>query len=157
MLFVHDDVFIDDFFLCQRLNEALENYDVIGLAGGVNPDFSCPTWGYDNINTKKSGAVAHVDKRCEYVSPYGETPKKCLLLDGCFIAVNTEKIIQTNVKFDPQFDFHFYDLDFCRTCTKNGLTLGTWPIAVTHSGKGTHGPEWKASKPKYFAKWKSQS
>src|SRR5437764_11121057 len=32
LVFVHDDVYIDDFFLCHRVNEALARFDVVGLA-----------------------------------------------------------------------------------------------------------------------------
>jgi GT2 family glycosyltransferase len=59
-----------------------------------------------------------------------------------------------NVRFDPRFDFHFYDLDFCRTARQKGLRLGTWPICVTHQGKGAFGtPEWRRNHQAYLTKW----
>ena len=46
--------------------------------------------------------------------------------------------------FDPALRFHLYDLDFCRTAHTKGLSVGTWPLAVTHqSGGAFGGPEWE--------------
>src|SRR6266851_3268613 len=59
---------------------------------------------------------------------FGETPVPCGLLDGLFLAVNTEHVLRSGARFDSQFMFHFYDLDFCRTSRQKGLSLGTWPI-----------------------------
>jgi GT2 family glycosyltransferase len=63
---------------------------------------------------------------------------------------------EKHVRFDPQFDFHLYDIDFCRTARQKELRLGTWPIALTHQSKGSFGTEsWFARYEKYLAKWGS--
>jgi GT2 family glycosyltransferase len=60
------------------------------------------------------------------------------------------------VLFDEQFDFHFYDMDFCRTARRAGLSLGTWPISVTHQSSGSFGnPSWSTAHSQYWKKWKS--
>jgi hypothetical protein len=85
---------------------------------------------------------------------YGPTPRDCQLLDGLFLAINTAKLVEKAVKFDEQFDFHFYDLDFCRECLKRKLKLGTWPISVTHASGGAYGsPEWESAEERYLLKW----
>ena len=139
VLFVHDDVYIHDTFVRYRLNEAITRFDVVGLAGNKSPDLSQPSWALkfnedgtyagwqDKVNL--SGAVAHTADGGA-VSFFGEMPADCELLDGLFLAVNTEKLLQANVKFDPQFQFHFYDLDFCRACRQTR----TFPRNVAHSG-----------------------
>ena len=33
LIFIHDDVWIDDYFLSERVIEGLQEYDVIGVAG----------------------------------------------------------------------------------------------------------------------------
>ncbi|PCJ14516.1 MAG: hypothetical protein COB04_14985 [Gammaproteobacteria bacterium] len=163
LLFVHDDVYIDDFFLSFRLNEAIARYDVIGVAGNrtlPSPEIS---WVLDRnladgfywqAKEKLSGAVAHFNSAGERVSQYGDVPSDCRLIDGCFMAVNAERVLASGARFDKQFKFHFYDLDFCRTCDQNGLKIGTWPIAVTHDSGGAFGSEaWEHACKDYFAKW----
>jgi hypothetical protein len=59
------------------------------------------------------------------------------------------------VRFDPRFTFHFYDMDFCRSCERAGLSMGTWPIAITHRSTGAFGsPAWQAGYAEYLAKWR---
>jgi GT2 family glycosyltransferase len=62
-------------------------------------------------------------------------------------------LARTGLRFDPRFDFHFYDLDFCRTARSLGLRLGTWPIAITHQGVGNYGDKWRHLYSEYIAKW----
>lgn len=59
------------------------------------------------------------------------------------------------VRFDPQFDFHLYDLDFCRSAQAAGLSLGTWPLAMTHAsgGGGYFSPDWQRDADAYLKKW----
>lgn len=163
LLFVHDDVYIDDFFLSFRLNEAIAHYDVVGVAGNrtlPSPEIS---WIVDRdlaggffwqAKEKLSGAVAHFESKGEIVSQYGGVPSACRLIDGCFMAVNTERVLAQGGRFDKQFKFHFYDLDFCRTCDRNALKIGTWPIAITHDSGGAFGSKaWESACKEYFAKW----
>jgi hypothetical protein len=167
LLFVHDDVYIDDFLIRQRLNEGLANFDVVGLAGNKAPDFRQPSWGlkwkedgtWDGWQDAKnlSGVVAHKAEDKINIAFYGETPAACELLDGLFLAVNTERILEAGAKFDPQFKFHFYDLDFSRICRQKNLSLGTWPIAVTHASGGSYGSqEWQIAKSFYERKWQTK-
>ena len=165
LLFVHDDVYIHDWHLAHRLHDALERHDVVGLAGNAAPDFDEPSWALAWNRDKHprgcqpgrflSGAVGHLVQGRTHVSNFGAAPRECLLLDGLFLAVNTEKALQARVRFDEQFAFHFYDLDFCRQCHVRGLKLGTWPIAVTHASRGAFGsPEWVAARGAYLLKWR---
>ncbi len=56
------------------------------------------------------------------------------MLDGLFLAVSMQTLISAkDLRFDEQFDFHFYDLDFCRSAGKKEVSMGTWPISVTHA------------------------
>ena len=121
-----------------------------------------PTWSHKLSEDGKlvwqnsnclSGAVAHTVSDGQ-VSFFGEMPAACELLDGLFLAVNAEKVLKANITFDPQFQFHFYDLDFCRVCRQKGLSLGTWPVAVTHGSSGGYGtPKWQDAKVIYDKKW----
>jgi GT2 family glycosyltransferase len=76
------------------------------------------------------------------------------LLDGCFLAAAARTLRERSISFDERFAFHFYDVDFCRTCHRAGLRLGTWPIAVTHASGGRYGtPEWEEALKLYRSKW----
>lgn len=161
LVFLHDDVFIDDYFIGQRIVEGLKSYDVIGLAGnrrrlpGQHVWASVAKQGLEFDKKYLSGMLAHVmPDRPFFVTAYGPVPAPCELLDGVFLATRKSTLRAAGVRFDERFKFHFYDLDFCRTARNAGLRLGTWPLAVTHESGGLFGsPSWTEAKAKYFEKW----
>jgi GT2 family glycosyltransferase len=63
-------------------------------------------------------------------------PAACEILDDVLLAIRKSVLMEHDLRFDMRFDFHFYDLDFCREARESGLTLGTWPIAITHQSGG---------------------
>lgn len=159
LVFVHDDVWIDDYFLIDRVIEGLSRYDVIGVAGNRRrvPDqaawpFIAPNTWDDKANL--SGAIAHGQQPFGEISSYGPAPAECELLDGVFLAANTAALRDQQVLFDPRFDFHFYDMDFCRSARQRGLRLATWPICMTHQSGGAFGsPQWMQKYQAYIGKW----
>jgi GT2 family glycosyltransferase len=159
LVFVHDDVWIDDYFLSDRLTEGLQTYDVIGLAGNRRRVKNQPVWSrVDKLTRDDSanltGAVAHGETPFGKVYFYGAVPADCELLDGVFIAAKKTVLLSKGVIFDPRFDFHFYDLDFCRSARKCGLRLGTWPICVTHQSLGNFtAKQWTDNYEIYLSKW----
>lgn len=160
VVMVHDDVWIDDYFLHQRVNEGLTNYDVIGVAGNRRRVPGQPAWAFVNPNLEwdakanLSGAVAHGRYPFGAVSYFGEAPVDCELLDGVFLAARHSVLTDKKVSFDARFDFHFYDMDFCRSARLNGLRLGTWPICLTHQSGGAFGTErWQKAYRTYLQKW----
>jgi GT2 family glycosyltransferase len=157
LVFVHDDVWIDDCFLPVRVIEALEAYQVIGLAGNTRLINTHVAWhqgerGWDHPHL--SGSVAHGAGPFGKVSRYGDCPQACELLDGVFLAARRSVLRENGVAFDTRFSFHFYDLDFCRTARQKGLLIGTWPIAITHRSGGSFGSvEWTQALAVYKDKW----
>jgi Glycosyltransferase like family len=168
LLFVHDDVWINDFFLAERLLKGLETFDVIGVAGNKRRVPRQPAWIFGGFDANGqfafddprnfSGAVAHGDATSGEVSNYGEVPAACELLDGVLLAARRTTLLNARVLFDPDFRFHFYDMDFCRTARRQKLRLGTWKIAITHQSEGD-GPggngsvEWRTAYATYLSKW----
>lgn len=168
LVFIHDDVHIDDWMLGQRLSEALRYFDVVGVAGNRRCQPGQLTWylqapGQDDTSLAwdtdyLSGAIMHdsdtLDAQAR-VSNYGQMPSAVQLLDGVFLAVRMDRIRASGARFDAALGFHFYDLDFCRSAQAAGLKLGTWPIAISHASRGesVHSAAWAQSRDLYLQKW----
>ncbi len=157
LVFLHDDVWIDDYFLAQRVADGLNRFDVIGIAGNRRLAPSHEGWAFVNGDWDRehlSGAVAHGTEPCGAITYYGDCPAECELLDGVFLAAKRSVLRGHNVEFDSRFSFHLHDLDFCRAARKAGLKLGTWPIAITHQSGGAFGsPQWRDALTMYKKKW----
>jgi len=160
VVFVHDDVWIDDSFLVDRVIEGLAQYDVIGVAGNRRRVPRQPVWAFvDERLTwdekhNLSGRVSHGSHPFGELDIFGPVPASCELLDGVFIAARKSTLIGKEVFFDPRFDFHLYDVDFCRTAREKGLHLGTWAISLTHQSGGQFGSKsWIENYRKYLDKW----
>lgn len=164
LVFVHDDVWIDEANFVDALIAGLEHFDVIGVAGNKRRLPNQPAWLFVDtaLNWDEpeylSGIVSHGLYAFGEDKFYGEVPAACESLDGVFLAVRKSIINAAHVRFDPQFDFHLYDMDFCRSARAAGLSLGTWAIKLTHQSKGAFGsPHWAQKCQLYFNKWESNT
>ena len=142
IIFVHDDVYITDIFIKEKLQKAFEKFDIVGVAGSVIINLGLERIGW-HLASKEylSGSVEHVVNNKQEDSPtfwtyFGPTPKKVSVIDGVFIAVKYKSIIDKNVKFDEQFTFDLYDIDFCISAIKSNLEIGTSNIHLTHLSQG---------------------
>ena len=83
-------------------------------------------------------------------------PNQVKLLDGLLLIANSPTLHLHDLRFDERFDFHFYDLDFCRQAELRNVRLGTWTISVVHQSRGMLGtPSWRAAYASYLQKWGS--
>jgi GT2 family glycosyltransferase len=164
LVFIHDDVWIDDYFLADRVIQGLEAFDVIGVAGNRRRAPNQPNWACTDIHfawdakENLSGRIANGHHPFGGISHFGATPAECELMDGVFLAARRSRLNAKGVQFDPRFPFHFYDMDFCRSARKNGLRLGTWPICLTHQSTGVLGfgsQNWNEMYRLYQEKWES--
>ncbi len=160
LVFIHDDVWIDDLFFTDRIIEGLQIYDVIGVAGNRRRIPYQPGWPFKDINfswddrANLSGVLGHGEKSLSPINYLGPVPADCEFLDGIFLAAKKEVLRANGLFFDPQFDFHFYDMDFCRSARQRGMRLGTWPICLTHQSEGSFGSEqWFQKYFSYITKW----
>ena len=162
LIFIHDDVWIDDYFLADRVIEGLNTYDVIGVAGNRRKIQNQANWSSMWVDEKfiwddkrfLSGSVAHGPSPFGTVNYYGRSPSECEQMDGVFLAAKKSTLIANEIKFDPRFDFHFYDMDFCRSAREKGLRLGTWPICLTHQSVGNFSKQrWREIYALYHKKW----
>lgn len=162
LLFIHDDIWFESTDWVHSIRSGLGHYDIVGVAGNRRLLSQQPAWAFHSLDSNGfhwdwpnlSGAVAHGKDRNGPVQKYGHFPTKCKALDGVLIAVQAKTLLKAKVFFDERFDFHFYDLDFCRTATAKGLVLGTWSIPITHQSGGNFGsPSWHKAYSDYLAKW----
>jgi GT2 family glycosyltransferase len=163
LVFMHDDVWIDDHFFVDRILEGLKVYDVIGVVGNRRIVPMQPAWSFIGMDdngfiwddfSNFSGLIAHGQHPFGNINLFGSVPAECELLDGVFLATTKQVLLANNLLFDPQFDFHFYDMDFCRCARQHGLRLGTWSICLTHQSIGNFASEgWQQMYYQYFKKW----
>jgi hypothetical protein len=160
LVFIHDDVWIDDSFFGDRIVEGCNAFDVIGIAGNRRRVPNQPAWAFVDTNfvwddkTNLSGAIAHGPQPFGDISYFGTVPGECELLDGVFLAARKSVLTASGVLFDSRFDFHFYDMDFCRSAREKKLRLATWPVCLTHQSGGAFGTQkWIDKYQVYRQKW----
>ena len=139
VVFVHDDVYLDDAFFVDKIEDGFSQFDIIGVAGGVNPTLKAPTlWhlmcGPGNLR----GSAGHFSSNKEqlHITSFGPMPARVALLDGVFLAVNRAKVLEAGWKFNENYDFHLYDLSSCLDANKLKLRCGVLPIHITHLSPG---------------------
>lgn len=157
IIFIHDDVLIEDLFFEEKIALAFEKYDIVGLAGAktCNLQSPMPAWHLMAPREQLVGEVTHSKDKNSWTTCFGPTDSRALILDGLFLAVNVSKLLETETKFDEDFDFHHYDITFCLTANKNKLKMGVYPIKVTHFGMGDSmmSDAWKQSAEKFKLKY----
>ena len=207
LIFVHDDLFILDYYWYRNIYIGLTYFDMIGLAGcsrrlpfqstwrsrcdqyesgsimhhihelDTNPDPASDPYpdsvldldldgesviSTDSKLTSTSTSTSnlidmHMNRDIERNSQshYGPTPQRIKLVDGLLLATYSDTLIKNNIRFDEQFDFHYYDMDISRQFEEKQLSIGTWPISVIHHSRGTLlDQHFNNSRDKYINKWK---
>lgn len=152
LIFVHDDVLVEDLFWEEKLNIAFEKYDIVGLAGSKRCDTSKPpAWHLMSEKHDHVGEVGHSHQGIVWTSVFGKSDSRALILDGLFLAVNTDKLLETGLRFDENFDFHHYDMTLCLNANKKKLKMGVTPIRVIHFGLGDsmNTNDWQVSAHKF--------
>jgi len=161
IVFVHDDVDIISSDLLYQLREGFKRFDVIGVAGCVNPkilDRNLWHWmAGDRSNCR--GIAGHPYSDSEFfVTSFGPTPSRVVIIDGVLMAIKTKKIYNSGIRFDEQFRFHHYDIDFSLTCNTKKAKIGVWPILINHQSPGLKDFDttWNESNQKFIDKWKNK-
>ena len=153
VLFVHDDVIISELFLVEHLRKS--PFAVTGLAGTALVDLTAEKCAWHLMSKRESmrGEVKHIKDNNIWTTVFGPTIGSVVMLDGLFLAVDVEKILQRGVKFNTEFDFHHYDLAFSQECVNSSLNIGVMPINVIHYGLGDSmlTQDWEDSNKKFKA------
>lgn len=162
LVFIHDDVYLNDFYWAEHLMDGLRAFDIVGLAGNRRRVPGQASWMYlDGAFTRDhdenlSGVLGHGKGFPDLIelSVYGPPGQEVKLLDGVLIAARSDVLIRSDLKFDPRFTFDFYDLDFCRQAESRGIRLGTWAISVIHGSAGKLGNDrWRIAYRTYLDKY----
>jgi GT2 family glycosyltransferase len=160
LVFMHDDILITDYFYEKRIREGLKQFDIIGLAGNKRRIARQAGWrtlnldGDLDIDENLSGAIGHGPSfPPQFLYTFGPTEVECKLMDGLFLAADSQTLKETGLRFDERFNFHFYDLDFCRQAEIKQLKMGTIPLSVVHLSGGNMDQVWRHSYDEYIKKW----
>ncbi len=161
IVFVHDDVMILDHFWPERVLSGFRQFDLLGLAGNVQRAPRQQSWciidgGQLDHPQNLSGSVAHGTAFPFVIYAFGPPLRQCRLLDGVFLAIKKATLSQSGLSFDERFDFHCYDMDFCRQAEQRGLTMGTIPLAIMHASVGGAfgSASWRENWKRYLDKWR---
>jgi GT2 family glycosyltransferase len=161
LVFIHDDVHLVDFYWSDHLISGLQSYQILGVAGNKRRVPRQPAWAFVDdkftwdARENLSGIVGHgTGFPCQNLSVFGPPNQQVKTLDGVMLAAHSETLHQHQLFFDERFDFHFYDVDFCRQAEAKQLSMGTYPISLVHESGGAFGtPAWRAAYQKYLEKW----
>lgn len=175
-IFSHDDIFFKNHF--RYIQKEVEHrmskgFDVLGVAGTAEYTIQEKNlWHLSN----KSAHSFNIEQRIvtfhnspnipkhidEYYKKTGElkicrnVPARCLILDGCLLIVH-RRVFDSGIRFDEQFDFHHYDMDFCLQCNQKGFKMSTCLLDVVHLSPGLFSMDdekWNESNQKFIKKWK---
>jgi hypothetical protein len=161
LVFVHDDVHICDFSWPVHLLEGLSVFDVVGVVGNRRRVPRQPGWAFTDERftwddpRNLSGVLGHgTGFPPRKLNIYGLPRQEVKLLDGVLLAARSETLLAKEVQFDERYDFHFYDMDFCRRAEQQSLRMGTCSVSMIHESDGNYGgPAWRAAYQRYLEKW----
>lgn len=156
LVLAHADITLADVFVREKVNQAVTVFDIVGVVGSSAFDIRTPTdhyawrmWPPEHL----SGAVEQgIGREVTQWCAFGPVPRRCVILDGMFLAIDMRSI--GNVRFDPRFTFHLYDLDFCLTAHLDHRLLGTTNVYLQHLSAGEFTSEaYRRSMQDFRAKW----
>ena len=141
VVFIHDDMWIDDAGFITKLIESHTKYDIIGLAGGLSPIIKAPAlWhlmcgGFQGGNLK--GFAGHyLPDGTTSITNFGPSPARVAIIDGAFMSVNVKTATAAKWKFNENYTFHHYDLSSCLDANKLKLKIGVVSILTYHNSPG---------------------
>lgn len=161
IVFTHDDIWFNDYLFFDKVISS--KFDIIGAVGGcywgVPSGFPIDAkpliWTMATCGKGASGFMNHDLKNGYFLpSSYGVAPQETMTLDGSII-IFTRKAIESGLRWDECFRFHWYDMDICFSAHRLGLKVGTANLLLTHESVGGSvvQPEFLESQRKFIKKW----
>ena len=155
IVFMHDDVEFVSPGAFASLSRALDEVDVVGLAGSERASGPGVMWaGHPGLH----GWISYPGTESGFdATSFGLAHglvRGIRTLDGLLIAARRRCALE--VGFDAAtFDgFHFYDLDFSIRADRGGFSIGvTTDVLALHASKGSFGDDWRRYRDRFLAKF----
>ena len=136
LIFIMDHIGLVDKEWRAKLDAALAQFNVVGIRGNSDLTDGQPTWWFEKLtpdSSTLSGSATIETINGSTESQLGPSPLACKVLEPSFIAVRAKDLYEAEVDFDSNMGQSFFALDFCRSASLAGLSIGTWPIYISDS------------------------
>ena len=166
ILFMHADVKFDIDRVTARILECRDKYDIMGFAGCQKIDLreGHLSWfnGSRDFIEGRRGRIIH-DNISEQVNEFSasapdEADAQVAAVDGLCLVLG-QNVVYSDMAFDEEFEFDFYDLDFCMEAVmKRNMKIGCIVEPIRHASVGFSitQPAYRAFEAKFREKWKVQ-
>ena len=148
LVYIHSDLIIDDIFVKEKLNERFSRCPkavAVGIAGGGRMEYKPEIpqlWHLITLRATRMGEVGG-NLTNDILSPvmttsFGLSGKRAILIDGCFMAIDVDRLKNVGVVFDENSPslYNFYDLIFSVNCYLKGAEIYVDSIRATHKSPG---------------------
>ena len=167
LILMHSDVDLSLKEFVRRLIEVKDKYNIVGMAGTKKLFISQSplTWftGSHKYPNDRYGRITHDHDGMMYESFFNKEKQDVLdtevmTIDGLLMCVDKKTMQNEKARFDEQFTYDFYDLDFCINAQVNtDLKIGVFVQPTIHKslGKAVLTEEYLIPERKFRAKWNS--
>jgi len=165
LILMHADVDVSIYDFVKHLIATADKYDVVGLAGTKKLFISQSplTWftGSHKYPDERYGRITHNHDGMMLESFFSRKhpdvfDTETITIDGLLMCLNKKTLQNEKARFDEQFTYDFYDLDFCLNAQVNtDLKIGTFVQPAIHNslGKSVLSEEYLIPERKFRAKW----
>lgn len=159
LILVHDDVILEENPI-PKLEKLFNDYALVGVAGTSKIELKRPAlwhlmgggWNGGRLHGKVNHLAPNGDK---FPTEFGKYPNRAVMIDGVFMALNRN--VMMNVRFDEKCPsgFHFYDLIFSLDCHNAWYKVGVGDILITHQSPGLreYTQDWKDGQEYFLNKY----
>lgn len=165
LILMHSDVDLSLYDFVKQLIKNKDKYDIVGLAGTKKLFISQSplTWftGSNKYQNERYGRITHNHSGMMLESFFNrDKPEvfdtEVITIDGLLMCLNKKTMQNEKARFDEQFTYDFYDLDFCLNAQVNtDLKIGVFVMETIHNslGKSVLSEEYMVPERKFRAKW----
>lgn len=165
LILMHSDADLSIYDFVKHLVEVNGKYDIVGVAGTKKLFISQSplTWftGSHKFVDDRYGRITHNHDGMMLESFFNRkkpdvADTETITIDGLLMCLNKKTMQNEKARFDEQFTYDFYDLDFCINAQVNtDLKIGTFVQPTIHNslGKSVLSEEYLIPERKFRAKW----
>lgn len=165
LILMHSDVDLSIYDFVKKLIETKDKYNIVGMAGTKKLFISQSplTWftGSNRFKDDRYGRITHNMDGFFVESFFNENKKEVkdtevLTIDGLLMCLDKATMQNEKARFDEQFTYDFYDLDFCLNVqTNTDLKIGVIVLPTIHYsvGKAVLDEKFLVPERKFRLKW----